>query len=451
MGARGAYQFGAYLPTSPGGPGQRRRRPVPRPRPDRRPGAAEHAARRRPARDLRSPASRWRSSGCRARPPTRSPCGCRTSACSRRRSACRASAIPNLYTSARRRAPPGRPVGALARRAARASRPTPWPRATAAPSSAPRPAATTCATTATSIAWTHDQTVRYMNQGYVPDQIVEQLGDMPPHLRAYETTGIEGYGSVPARVASIYAWYLGFNPGEVTDFDPAPYERRQRGLRRGHGRRDRVKDLARDRHGRRRQPLGHRAARLRRALRPHHTEARELSAAAHRREGYRQRNATWRNWYLSAAEELDGHIPVVTDHRRRRRPARPAHRLARGRPAGPATSRAHLVRRRDPRRDRRRPVRREFTFHLRRGVLEVTDGAAQAADAALDFADKDAFVDYLTGRTSPTSRMPERSPSPATGAATSFAGYFDPPPTCADPHHPPRTCPRVTPPDRRLA
>lgn len=45
------------------------------------------------------------------------------------------------------------------------------------------------------IARTHDRTVRRMNQGYVPDQIVERL-DMPPHLRGYETTGIEGYGSV---------------------------------------------------------------------------------------------------------------------------------------------------------------------------------------------------------------------------------------------------------------
>ena len=34
------------------------------------------------------------------------------------------------------------------------------------------------------IAWTHDQTVRFMNKGYVRDQIVEQMGQMPPHLRA---------------------------------------------------------------------------------------------------------------------------------------------------------------------------------------------------------------------------------------------------------------------------
>ena len=56
------------------------------------------------------------------------------------------------------------------------------------------------------IAWTHDQTVRRMNQGYVPGQIVERL-DMPPHLRGYETTGIEGYGSVPQGSRMIYAWY----------------------------------------------------------------------------------------------------------------------------------------------------------------------------------------------------------------------------------------------------
>ena len=49
------------------------------------------------------------------------------------------------------------------------------------------------------IAWTHDQTVRRMNQGYVPDQIVERL-DMPPHLRGYETTGIEAVRLGAARL-----------------------------------------------------------------------------------------------------------------------------------------------------------------------------------------------------------------------------------------------------------
>jgi hypothetical protein len=38
-----------------------------------------------------------------------------------------------------------------------------------------------------------------------------------------------------------------------------------------------------------------------------------------------------------------------------------------------------------------------FTLHLRRGVLEVLDGATGDADAAIRFADKAALVAYLTG------------------------------------------------------
>jgi alkyl sulfatase BDS1-like metallo-beta-lactamase superfamily hydrolase len=39
--------------------------------------------------------------------------------------------------------------------------------------------------------------------------------------------------------------------------------------------------------------------------------ARRLKAAAFRRLGYAQINAIWRNWYLSAARELDGFDPML--------------------------------------------------------------------------------------------------------------------------------------------
>ena len=38
-----------------------------------------------------------------------------------------------------------------------------------------------------------------------------------------------------------------------------------------------------------------------------------------------------------------------------------------------------------------------FTLHLRRGVLEVLDGAVGDADATIQFTDKAALVAYLTG------------------------------------------------------
>ena len=44
---------------------------------------------------------------------------------------------------------------------------------------------------------------------------------------------------------------------------------------------------------------------------PRHAEAVRLAAKVHRREGLTKANATWRNWYLAAALELDGKIPVA--------------------------------------------------------------------------------------------------------------------------------------------
>ena len=43
-----------------------------------------------------------------------------------------------------------------------------------------------------SIAWMHDQTVRLMNKGFTPDQIVERLGELPEHLAAHRHCGNEG-------------------------------------------------------------------------------------------------------------------------------------------------------------------------------------------------------------------------------------------------------------------
>lgn len=279
------------------------------------------------------------------------------------------------------------------------------------------------------IAWTHDQTVRHMNQGYVPDQIVERL-EMPPHLRAYETTGLEGYGSVPHGSRSIYAWYLGFNQGEVTDFDPAGYDQRQKGYVEAMGGAENVCDLARaaiDRGDDRWaiELLGYLVR-----SQPDHRDARQLSAQAHRREGHKKHNATWRNWYLSAAQELEGSIPIAR--------ATAGKDVLVALPLGsiiaglPVRLRAELtwyidetfvitVGGTEP---------GDFTANLRRGVLEVQVGVATEAIAVLAFTNKAALADYLTGR--PIAELTAERDLVIEGdrdAATRFGDYFDAPPT----------------------
>ena len=251
------------------------------------------------------------------------------------------------------------------------------------------------------IAWTHDQTVRRMNQGYVPDQIVSRLGDLPPHLRADETAGIEGYGTVAQASRAIYAWYLGFNHGETTDFDPAEYDHRQRSYVAAMGGAEQVCVLARraidDQDERWAIELLGYVVRSD----PANDEARRLSAEAHRRLGFAAGNATWRNWYLTAAQELEGTVPVS-------RETSEADILA-GLPlvsimqALPVRLRAELtwyvdvnlhfeVAGAEP---------GTFSLYLRRGVLEVVAGTdvtdAGPADATVRFGDKGALIDYLTG------------------------------------------------------
>ena len=101
----------------PAGPGQRGRRPVPGPDPDRGPGAAEHAA-GRPARDrdlrhhdgdrLGAQRGARRDRRVAARPGRAADRGVHSG-----------RVLPQPVYAARRRAPPGRPVGPLPGRAAR--------------------------------------------------------------------------------------------------------------------------------------------------------------------------------------------------------------------------------------------------------------------------------------------------------------------------------------------
>ena len=282
------------------------------------------------------------------------------------------------------------------------------------------------------IAWTHDQTVRFMNKGYVPDQIVEHLGEMPPHLRAYETTGTEGYGTFAQGSRSIYSWYLGFNTGDTTDFDPAPYADRQRRYVEAMGGADRVCDLARESmdagdHRWAIEILGY-------VVRndPANGRARQLAAEAHREEGFLKSNATWRNWHLSAAEELEGRVPVATGASGRDvQLGLPLATLANGLPmrlrcelAWYANFAIDLI--------IEGPESGAFTAEVRRGVLEVRplDDSGTVSATSLRFADKGAFIDYLNGVS--VDDLIEQQAMALSGDrvdADTFAGLIDEPPS----------------------
>ena len=68
------------------------------------------------------------------------------------------------------------------------------------------------------IQYVHDQTIRLMNEGYYPDEIVELI-ELPDELSSSSFLR-EFYGTIRWSVKSIYSGYLGWFNGNPADLDP---------------------------------------------------------------------------------------------------------------------------------------------------------------------------------------------------------------------------------------
>lgn len=154
------------------------------------------------------------------------------------------------------------------------------------------------------IQYVHDQTIRHMNKGLTPDELV-QVVKLPPHLAGYKPWMLEFFGTVRQAVRGIYQGYLGWFEGDPVALAPVP---RPEGARREvelMGGRDRVLAAA-DQAFEDGDPQW--AAELAtKLIRVDHNDmaARRLKAAAFRKLGYAEVNAIWRNWYLSGARGLE--------------------------------------------------------------------------------------------------------------------------------------------------
>lgn len=220
----------------------------------------------------------------------------------------------------------------------------------------------------------HDQTVRRMNQGLSPAELAQSV-TLPSHLGDQKPWGRQYYGTVKHSVRNIYGGYEGWFQGDPVALDPTPSREYARRLVALMGGRDKVLAEAR------RVLAGgdpQFAAELATYLVHIDTkdmDARHIKGAAFRRLGYAQMNASWRNYYLVSAMELDDQIPSAIYLRE------VARILGTAMKALPAENQIALL-----------PVRlkaeetlteeliaavhyidtgEEFTLHLRRGVLEV--------------------------------------------------------------------------------
>lgn len=157
------------------------------------------------------------------------------------------------------------------------------------------------------IQFVHDQTIRYMNKGLTPDELVAKV-KLPPHLENFSPYLRQFYGTVSHSVREIYFGYLGWFEGDPVALDPTPPVESARRHVALMGGRDRViQEATKALEGGDAQWAAELATYVIRAS-PDDRGARMVKAAAFRKLGLAQININWRNWYLVAAHELDGSL-----------------------------------------------------------------------------------------------------------------------------------------------
>ncbi|MCF6265408.1 MAG: MBL fold metallo-hydrolase [Desulfuromusa sp.] len=156
----------------------------------------------------------------------------------------------------------------------------------------------------------HDQTIRYMNKGLTPDELVEVV-KFPPYLANYKPYLREYYGSVSHAVREIYIGYLGWFEGDPVSLDPIGKVEKARRMVTLMGGRDQVlaeaKKVLKDGDAQWSAELATFLVRIDKQ----DTQARIVKADALRTLGYASINITKRNWYLTSAMELENKLDVV--------------------------------------------------------------------------------------------------------------------------------------------
>jgi alkyl sulfatase BDS1-like metallo-beta-lactamase superfamily hydrolase len=157
-----------------------------------------------------------------------------------------------------------------------------------------------------SIAFIHDQSVRFMNQGATPSELAEILPSLPKHLAEHAWLG-EYYGTVKHSARQVFAGQLGWFNGDPATLDPLTDQEsalRWIGISGGA---DKVLAAATE-VVKSTEPDDLRwaaelAAKLINAD-PNNAAAKAIKAQAFIQLGYKTSNINWRNWYLTAAREL---------------------------------------------------------------------------------------------------------------------------------------------------
>lgn len=152
-------------------------------------------------------------------------------------------------------------------------------------------------------AFLDSQTLRLLNRGLTPTEIAAELTSLPPRL-ASKWYSRDYYGSLSHNVRAVYQRYMGFYDGNPATLNPLPPSEAGQRYVAALGGSERVLALAREAYGKGDYRW---VAELTRHLvfaQSDNSAARDLQADALEQLGYQSENATWRNAYLTGAQEL---------------------------------------------------------------------------------------------------------------------------------------------------
>jgi len=157
------------------------------------------------------------------------------------------------------------------------------------------------------IAYIHDQSVRWMNKGLTPDELVEKV-KLPPHLAGYTPYLREFYGTVKHSVRQIYNGYLGWFQGDPVALDPLPPKDKAGRLIELMGGREKLLLAAGEAYLKGDFQWAAELASYAIQVDNEDRLARDIKARSFRKLGYASMNINWRNWYLMSAMELEGQL-----------------------------------------------------------------------------------------------------------------------------------------------
>jgi alkyl sulfatase BDS1-like metallo-beta-lactamase superfamily hydrolase len=154
------------------------------------------------------------------------------------------------------------------------------------------------------IQYVFDQTMRFMNKGYLPDELVQAV-TLPKSLAEHPWLG-DFYGGVKHSVRQIYVGQLGWFEGDPTFLDPLSNKAASRRYVELMGGRDKV--FAEAKKSTKAGDHQWSAELLTHIIRLDTSDMvlRRLKAENLREIGFTLTNNNWRNWYMTSALELEG-------------------------------------------------------------------------------------------------------------------------------------------------